>query len=510
MILLAAGIVNRIFGFIPRIALPRIIGAEGVGLYQLGYPFLFAVLTLITGGIPLAVSKLVAEAESEQNERRVRSILQISLAITCSLSIVFTALCVIAAPWITTHVLTDSRAYYTFLCMSPIFPLASISSVLRGYFQGRQNMVPSAVSSIAETLLRVVMTIAFAYMMQPYGIEYAAAGAMIGVLIGELGGMLVLLVQYTQTKKSPRTDTAAKIGTSRSGAASNLRRILTISLPVTGSKLIGSFSYLFEPILISQSLALAGVATAVATAQYGALTGMVMPVVLLPSALTFSLAVSLVPSLSEAAAKKDMPTIHKRLHQSLRLALVTGAPFAVVMIVLAEPLCGILYGQSQVGIMLKMVAPIALFIYFQAPLNATLQALDRPGTALVNTLIGAIVKLGCICWLASKPEWGIRGAILALNANTVLVTLLHWRSVAKMLKFSLPGGDFMKVGLSMLFMSSACYLVTKIPWIDAQAIEFTASCTAGVLVYLLCIVLFNLVDKHDIRRIPWIGKKLFR
>jgi len=512
MILLAAGIINRLFGFIPRIALPRIIGAEGVGLYQLGFPFLYAVLTLITGGVPLAVAKLVAEAESEGNERRVRGILYIALIITSALGIGFMAACLFASPWITSNLLTDRRVYYTFLCMSPIIPIAGISSVLRGYFQGRQNMIPSAASSVMETLVRVAMSIACAYMLRPYGIEMAAAGAMIGVLIGETAGFTVLLVQYLKSRRGYQFYLTAKIGANTlfTGIPAYLRRLLTISVPVTGSRLIGSFSYLTESILITQSLALAGVATAVATAQYGMLTGMVMPVVYLPSALTFSLAVSLVPSLSEAAAKHDMRTIHKRLHQSLRLALVTGAPFAVVMIVLAEPLCQLLYGHGEVGKLLKMVAPIALFIYFQAPLNSALQALDRPGSALVNTLIGAIVKLGCIYLLASRPEWGIRGAVLAINANIVLVTLLHWRSVTKMLKFSLPGIDFLKVGGAMIFMASSCYLAMKTPWIPSGLLQFFFSCAAGMIVYLACIVWFNLVDKYDIQRIPWIGKKWIR
>src|SRR5690554_5955318 len=114
MILLAAGIINRILGFVPRIMLPRFIGAEGVGLYQMGYPFLIVVITIITGGSPLAIAKLVAEAEVEHNEKRIRGILHVSLILTTSLSIFFVLLCIWAAPWITSHLFTDQRVYYTF------------------------------------------------------------------------------------------------------------------------------------------------------------------------------------------------------------------------------------------------------------------------------------------------------------------------------------------------------------------------------------------------------------
>jgi stage V sporulation protein B len=510
MILLAAGVINRVLGFVPRIALPRVIGAEGVGLYQMGYPFLIVILTLITGGVPLAVAKLVAEAESEGNERRVRGILTLSLFLMIVLGIAFMAVCIIAAPWITTYLLTDSRVYYTFLSMSPIIPIVGVSSVYRGYFQGRHNMIPTASSQIVETIVRIVAMLSLAYVLLPRGIEYAAAGAMLGVVAGELCGMAVLLLHYNKSKAQYVAYHKAVIGEDRKRRhmLANFRKLLKISVPVTGSRLVGSCSYFLESIMIVQSLALAGVATAVATAQYGTLQGMVIPILLLPGVLTYSLSVSLVPSLSEAAARNDMKTIHKRLHQSLRLALVTGAPFAVAMYVLSDPLTYFLYNDTQVGSMLKMMAPVAMFYYFQGPLNATLQALDKPGTALLNTFIGASIKLMLIYQLASNPQFGIEGAVIAINVNIALVTILHWNSVVKMLKFSMKLGDFIKVGLAMVMMGGCSYFVMNSSWNDAELIRFLSAGFAGVVVYLLAIVFMKLIDKQDLVRVPWIGSKL--
>ncbi|QGR00041.1 stage V sporulation protein B [Paenibacillus psychroresistens] len=510
LILLAAGIVNRILGFIPRIALPRVIGAEGVGLYQMGYPFLIVIITIITGGIPLALSKLIAEAEAQGNESRIQRLLWSSLAITGTLGVFLTVISISAASWITQHLFTDDRVYYTFLWMSPIIILVSISSVFRGYFQGRQNMIPTAVSQVCETLMRIFFVLFFAYMMLPRGVEYAAAGAMAGVLVGEIGGLLVIMFYYWRNRKGYKIFTKVAIG-SMSALKSNkniIKRIFRISLPVTASRLVGSLSYFLESIVIVQSLAIAGVATITATAQYGMLQGMIIPIILLPSALTFSLSVSLIPSLSEAAARKDMKTIHKRLQQSLRLALVTGAPFAVIMYVLADPICHYLFNIPDLNIMLKMMAPIALFIYFQAPLQAALQALDKPGSALVNTFIGAAIKLLLIYWLASKPSFGILGAIMAINVNIIVVTILHWFSVSRLLKFSMDSVDFFKVGASMLIMGAACYMCMNTNWTDSYIWRFIASSLLGILVYLICVAVLKLVDKYDLRRIPFIGNKI--
>lgn len=513
MILLAAGIFNRILGFIPRITLPRIIGAEGVGLYQLSYPFLIVMVTIITGGVPLAIAKLVAEAESQNNHTRVKQILSVSLWFTLTISILFTILCITLAPWITQNLLTDSRVYLSFLSMSPMIAIIGVSSVFRGYFQGKQNMIPTALSQIIETLVRIVAILIFAYLLLPWGLEYAAAGAMLGVLAGEICGFISLIWQYISSKKRDHAVKSAQernetIDSHPSATPMNvLRRILGISIPVTAGRLVGSLSYLFESILTAQSLAIAGIATGIATAQYGALQGMIMPIILLPGALTYSLAVSLVPSLSEAAARNDNKTIHKRLHQAIRLALVSGAPFVIIMYILAEPLCMLLYNNAEVANMLKMMAPVALFIYLQSPLQAALQALNKPGKALLNTFIGAAIKLILIVQLASNPELGIYGALIAIMVNILIVTIMHFQSIVQVLRIRIPWLDFVKITASMLIMGAAVLFIYRhsIPHMNAWAGMFTA-CAAGIVIYLVLMVIVKLIDRDDLTRVPLLNR----
>lgn len=506
IILLAAGIINRLLGFIPRIALPRIIGPEGVGLYQQGYPFFIVLVTLITGGIPLAVAKLVAEAETAGQPEMSRRILYTSLRFTVTLSLLAMVFCFVFASWITSHILTDSRVYYTFISMSPMIVIVAVSSAYRGYFQGKQNMIPSASSSIAETVMRIFCVIWFAYLLFPYGVAYAAAGAMLGALAGELIGMVVLLWEYAlnqrrdhipfQTKRSLPSEV-------HPDESSVLSRLLSISVPVTAGRLVGSLSYLLESILCMRSLAVAGIATGIATAQYGAMQGMIIPVLLLPSALTSSLAVSLVPSLSEAAAKGHITVIHKRLHQSLRLALVAGAPFAVIMYVLAEPLCLLLYNNGDIAGMLKLMAPFALFMYIQAPLQAALQALNRPGSALFNTFVGALIKIMLIVWLASQPQYGIYGAVIAICINNAIVTLLHGFSVSRLLRFRVRLLDFWKTGAGMIIMAAAILYVYKhLAMFDQMWLQFIFAAGVGIILYLFLMTSIKMIDWDNLTRIP--------
>ncbi|MEK4158108.1 stage V sporulation protein B [Paenibacillus odorifer] len=522
LILLAAGIINRMLGFIPRIALPRIIGAEGVGLYQLAYPFFLVLVTVITGGIPLAIAKMVAEAEGENRPEKSRLILRTGLALSVGLAIFFTLVAMISASWVSNVILTDHRVYYTFIAMIPMIGIVAVSAIYRGYFQGKQNMIPSALSSIFESLVRIFFMLWFSWLLLPKGIAMAAAGAMLGVTVGEIGGMLAILWQYYVITKKDKKQTnptpeqpvleSEVIPSDPDGVKANipiLRRLLGISIPVTASRLVGSFSYLLESIITVRSLALAGIATSAATAQYGSLQGMVIPLLLLPGALTSSLAVSLVPSISEAAARKDLPTIHKRMHQALRLALVTGAPFAVLMYILAVPLCNLLYGNADTAPMLKLMAPFALFIYVQAPLQATLQAMDRPGRALINTLIGAVVKIILIVILASQPEYGIYGAIIAIIVNSILVTLLHGYSVVSLISLSLRVTETVKTLCAMLIMGAGVhYVYTSIPIADVQWIQFLFASAIGMVLYFGISLLAGLISLRDLDRLPFIKRRL--
>ena len=153
------------------------------------------------------------------------------------------------------------------------------------------------------------------------------------------------------------------------------------------------------------------------------------------------------------------------------------------------------------------MAPAALFIYFQGPLQATLQALNHPGKALVNTIIGTIVKLTLIFVLASNPNFGILGAIMAIIANIMLVTVLHWNSVTRLLRFSFPSSEFFKVGLIAVSTGYLCYWIMGSTIVDNPLLRFLITLFAGSIFYLIGILVLKLVDTDDLRKLPLPWKK---
>ncbi len=506
LILIVAGFITRFLGFVNRIVVARIMGAEGVGLYVMATPTLLLVITITQLGLPVAISKLVAEAEALGDRLKIKRILVVSLAITGSLSIIFTTAMVAFAPFVANVLLTDSRAYFPLMAIAPIVPIVALSSVIRGYFQGRQNMKPTAYSQVIEQIVRITLVAVMTSAFLPMGVEYAAAGAMLSVVAGELASLLYMIFMFKTNKRfRVRRNFFAFVKQGKD----TFRSLLTIALPTTGSRLIGSISLFFEPIVVAQSLAIAGVTTVLATKQYGELAGFVIPLLTLPTFITYSLSVALVPAISEAMAHKHFKTVHYRLNQALRLALLSGGISVVVLYVFAQPIMELMYHAPSVSSYVKLMAPFCLFLYLQGPLQATLQALNLAKAAMMNSLFGAIIKIATIFVLASRPELGIMGAALAVVVNFVLVTLLHFSSIAKMISFTIETKIIVKLVLLITTSASIGYFIKTLPFISSSLLWKTLlSIGFTVLFYIIFMLLLGLVNRDELRRIPIIGHTL--
>jgi len=506
MILLVAGLITRVLGFINRIVIARFIGEEGVGLYMMAFPTLILVVTITQLGLPVAISKNVAEAEAQGNMAKIKKILVVSLAITFSLSAIFTPALFILAPFLSETLFTDSRTHLPLLAIAPIVPIIAISSVIRGYFQGRQNMKPAAISQVIEQIVRISLIAAMTKAFLPYGIEYAAAGAMLAAVIGELASLIFLLTTFKLKKKfRVRKHFFRYI---KSGKTT-FTELMSIAIPTTGSRMIGSLAWFFEPIVVSHSLAIAGIAAITATKQYGALTGFALPLLMLPSFVTTSLATSLVPAISEANSRNNKLLIEYRLQQALRFTFLTGGLSVIILYVLSEELMEIMYGSTSGAPFIKLMAPFFIFHYLQGPLQAALQAMNLARAAMINSLIGAVIKTAVIFFLASQPTFGINGVALGILVGFVLVTLLHFATVLKTISFTFHIREYVKTFIAMGIAGFTGYWLLEKLNNSIQIIPQVLFITTVItLIYIILILLLGLVKRDELKRIPLIGKPL--
>jgi len=505
-ILMAAGMITKALGVVNKMVLARIIGEEGMGLYMMAYPTLILTVALTQLGLPVAISKMVAEANALNDRQKIKRVLTVSFTIVGALSILFTTILMICAPIFSNYLFTDDRTLYPLMAIAPIIPIVGVASVVRGYFQGIQNMTPYALSMVIEQIVRISLVAWFANLLLPYGIEYAAGGAMISGVIGELVSLLFMLWMFKMKK---RIKIRAQFWRYLGRGKETFFQLMNIALPTTGSRLIGSFSYFLEPIVVANSLLLAGVTTVLATKQYGELAGFAIPLLTLPSFITHSLHVSLVPTISEAAARNRMDIIHFRINQALKIAMVAGGLSIVISYTFAEPIMDLMYHSPQSAVYVHVMAPFFFLFYFQAPLAAVLQALDLAKAAMINSFIGAFVKIAAMFALASRPELGIMGAALGYSIGVVLVTLLNLATVIKSVGFSLVVLDYIKGAFACVTTGVFAALCNQHLWVEMAVLPRTLALIGfSIAFYIVVIIAIRLVNKNEMDHLPIIGKWL--
>ncbi|MGJ9457077.1 stage V sporulation protein B [Oceanobacillus sp. CF4.6] len=505
MVLIIAGMITRFMGFINRIVVARLMGEEGVGLYMMALPTLFLVMTLTQLGLPVAISKRVAEADAVNDQAKIKKIIIVSLMITLTTSIVFTILLAIGAPYLASSLLTDSRSMLPLLAISPIIPITAVSAVIRGYFQGKQNMKPQSYAQVIEQIVRIACVAFFINLLLPYGVEYAAAGAMFSVILGEFISMMYMIYVFKRKKTLKLRNRFFSYFRSGQTVA---KELFSIALPSLGSRMIGSISNFLDPILVFQSLALAGVASSLATKQYGELTGYVMPLLYLPTFITHSLAVALVPSIAEAEANKNRKIIHYRIHQSIRISFASGAISTVVLSLFSVQLLTYMYGTGNASHYLVLMAPFFLLLYIQAPLQATLQALDLARPAMWNSLIGVALKSIVLLALASNPNFGIIGAAIAISSGVVVVTLLHMAVLRKAIGYTIPLLDACKMILLLsLSWVAGSFLKSILERAEPNLLLFALHLIVLLLFYLVLLFALKFITKEELRQLPFFNRK---
>ncbi|EQB35850.1 stage V sporulation protein B [Virgibacillus sp. CM-4] len=506
LILILAGMITRFLGFINRIVVARLMGEEGVGLYMMALPTFFLVITLTQLGLPVAISKRTAEAEAQGDHAKIKKILIVSLVITGISSIIFTTGMILATPFIATTLLTDDRTLYPLLAISPIIPIIAISSVLRGYFQGKQNMKPQSYAQVIEQIIRISCVALFVKLLLPYGLEFAAAGAMFSIILGEFVSLLYMVRMF---KLKKRIKIRSRFFSYLRSSRDTLKELFSIALPSTGSRMIGSISNFLEPILVAQSLAIAGISSTLATKQYGELTGYVLPLLFLPTFITHSLSTALVPSISEAEATNNTKLIHYRIHQSIRISFSSGAIATIVLTLFSVPILTYMYGTGDASRFVLLMAPFYILLYIQAPLQAALQALDLARPAMWNSLIGAICKFVALFMLASNPNFGIMGVAISMALSVVLITLLHLGSLYKAIGFGIPLKDITKMIL-LLTMTWGVGRFIKGIYDNLQPgiLVFISLLIGLMFIYILFLFLLRFITREELKQLPFLQKWL--
>lgn len=515
-VLAAAGFSSRIIGAFFRVVLAMLIADEGVGLFQMAYPVYGALLAVSTAGIPLAISKLVSESLAKGNYASAYRIFRVALLVLSVSGLLFSLAMYLGAPVFAVSVARDPRATLALASIAPAIFFVTVMSAYRGFFQGQQQMMPTAVSQIVEQLARVAAALLLVVMLLPRGIEQAAAGASFGAVAGALFGLACLMLIWQQ-RRGEFLRQCGRCKNDNVSTAAVIRKIVALALPITAGSLVMPLISLADLSLVPQRLHQAGFDTARATALYGQLTGMATPLVHIPTIITVALAVSLVPAISEAVALQRRRLVQERAYLALKITLLLGLPAAAGLYLLAGPITELLFNNAEAGAVLAMMSGSVIFLTLYQATSGILQGLGRTAEPVVNLLGGVLVKLVLTWILTVQPAWHIQGAALATVAGFAVAALLNVHKVIVYTGLPLrPADTLVKPGLATLGMSAV--LPLSLGWLEtglgraglARAGELATlfSVAAGVVVYAALLLLLGVVRRADLEMVPRFGSRL--
>lgn len=417
IILIIGGFITKILSMVIKIVMTRLVGTEGIGLYMLVNPTFMLFIAICTLGMPTAISKLVSE-DKRNNKKLVFS--AVLIAIIINILIMLTIL--ISGRFIANNLLHEPRSYYSIIAIGLVLPFISISSILRGYFFGKQKMIPHVVSNITEDITRLISIILFTPLFLMKGLEYAVSFLILSNIISELTSIIILFFFLPKNFKLNKNDITPNL--------SNIKDILEISLPTTGSRLIGTIGAFFEPIILTFFLLKTGFTNQYILTEYGVLNGYVMPLILLPSFFTGAISQALLPIVSQGYSNKKYEYVRNKIKQALFFSLLIGIPATLIFTFIPEIPLKLIFNTNEGINYIKVLAPICLLHYIQAPLTSTLQAIGKSHTAMFGTLVGMILRTVCLI-VCCNMGLGLCSLVIASSVNIIYVTIHHIVDVRK-------------------------------------------------------------------------------
>lgn len=503
LILGIAGMLTRFLGIFFRWPLFMLIGDEGVGYYQMVYP-LYMFFIAMASGIPIAMSKMISESNAISDIKTSFQVVKESAILTIFIGTGTSLILFLFSKQIINFLNWDYKAYYSLIGISFAPMIISFVTVLRGFFQGFQNMTPSAISQILEQIGRVVFGVGLAYILLEKGIEFSAGAASFGATAGGILAGLFLYFQYRKTKKS------FKIIKVKSNP-DILTKILKISIPISLGATVGTIMSLIDSILVPQKLLQAGFNKTQSTILYAQLTGKASVIVNIPLTLSIALCTSLIPIIAESYVLKRREEIKSKVNLSIKMSAVIAIPCMFGLFFMAEPIMRfILPGRSEGGNILKYLSLSIPFIIITQTTTSILQSVGSYIIPIINLLIGCILKIILTIVLVPISYINIYGAVIASVSAYVIVAILNVIAMKKKLGLKLnPYENFVKPSYASIFMIigvllSYSYLFKNT---SSNGVSCLLSILLGVIIYIMGIIILKIFNIKNDKKIIKRAKK---
>lgn len=418
IILIIGGFCTKILGMLIKIILTRQIGTQGIGLYSLLSPT-FGLLISISGmGLTTSLNVLIAS-----NKYNNKNLIFYSLLLSLTIDFILIILLILFGHVIANNLLKNSIFYYPIISMGFILPFITISNIFRSYYFAKERMYPHVISNVLEDLIKLLLIIFFTkYFLDSF--EKTLTFILLTNIFCESSSIIIFLTCFPKFNIT-KDDLKLNIH--------NLKAIFNISIPTVISRLIGSISYFFEPIILTTILLKLGYNNNYIITEYGIINGYVLPIILLPSFFTNAISQALIPNISSNYAKGNIKEVKRKLNQALFIALILGITFTSLFFFSGSFLLKVLYKTNQGYNYLLILLPIFIFHYLEQPLLSTLQAMNKAKINLKISIVNMLIRtLGLIFF--TSLNIGIYSLIIVLSINIIFTCFYSYLIINKQIK----------------------------------------------------------------------------
>jgi len=481
LILTISGFFVKIIGFFYRVYIANTIGAEGMGLFQLVLPVYNLVLLGLTAGVGIAVSRLVAEETARGRHRNSNRIAVVAGTAVFVSAVFIVSILLFNLDFVVNYLVGDIRTKSALYWLLPSIPFIAGITALKGYFYGKQEMMPNAVSQVVEQAVKLIVIYVIADQFIYGDFERKCLFATLGLIAGEIANVLVVYAAFL----SRRMKKSAESGRGLMRKRDIGKAILKISLPITANRLILSLLGTVEFLLIPQRLEIYGLTSKEALVEYGKLTGMASPIISFPSMLT---------------AAQRIFAANRQISRSIRVTLVLGFLFTSLFVSFCNEISNIVYPGQNVGRMLFLLSFTGVFFYLQQTLLGILNGLGKETETLKHSMLSSVIRLGFV-WFAI-PLFGLEAYIAAIVIGNFVSVSLNMRTTMKTTGMAIEIGDwFIKpliACISGIIISPAVKMLTISVVVSPVPVLFISAGITGMLMVVM-LILLGVFELKDIR-----------
>ena len=501
-----AGLIVKVIGAAFRIPLANTIGLIGTSYYDTAYPYYSWLLVISSSGLPTAISKMVSERVTLGDYRGAHRVFTTAMQILCCIGLLTSILMFFGSDYIARlHMLPE--AAYCFKALAPALFFVALMCAYRGYMQGMQQMVPTAISQVVEQVGKLAVGLTLAFMLLDAGPEYAAMGALIGVTVSELLALIYVMLSYRRRWPKIRARLERSVRREVEPVAG---RLIAIALPITIGASISPLSSVVDSALIIRILLKLGYAKETAQTAFSLMRTNVATLTNMPGVLTMALAMSLVPAISAFSAKRDHAGVQDTARLGLKLALIIGLPCAVGLFVLASPILAMLYpnlteGELTLAVDLRHTSSIGvIFLSLVQSMTGVIQGMGKPNVPVFNLFIGFVLKVASLLALMNIPQINIQGAAVSTVVCYAFAGIADTIYVIRRAKLRLGLVDvLLKPVLSSGVMGFVVFMIYSfMQEMEHQALPTLAAVAVGVFAYGVMAIYFRFFSREELAYIP--------